>query len=45
MTAFLSSMDEEIAPSRTETATRIRCRNWDSMTCLPSSPNSASMCR
>ncbi len=45
----LSSVDEEIAPSRTETATFIRWRNWDSirsqsMTFFPTSPNSASMC-
>jgi hypothetical protein len=45
----LSSVEEEIAPSRTETATRIRWRNWDSirsksMTFLPASPNRASMC-
>ena len=45
----LSSVEEEMVPSRTETATRIRCRNWDSirsqsMTFLPGSPNRASMC-
>ncbi|MDF2709489.1 MAG: hypothetical protein K0R62_5141 [Nonomuraea muscovyensis] len=45
----LSSVDEEIAPSLTEMATRIRCQNWDSirsqsMTFLLGSPNSASMC-
>ncbi|KOV56460.1 hypothetical protein ADK64_41070 [Streptomyces sp. MMG1121] len=44
-----SSVEEEIAPSRTETATRIRCRNCDSIrsqsiTFLPGSPNRASMC-
>ncbi|REE58954.1 aldehyde dehydrogenase family protein [Streptomyces sp. 3212.3] len=37
------------APSRTETATFIKCRNWDPirskpMTFLPGSPNRASMC-
>ena len=37
------------APSRTETATVIKCRNWDPirskpMTFLPGSPNRASMC-
>ncbi|SFQ66956.1 hypothetical protein SAMN05421810_11244 [Amycolatopsis arida] len=37
-----------MAPSLTETATFIRCRNWDSirsqsMTFLPASPNRESM--
>ncbi|KOV58163.1 hypothetical protein ADK64_37385 [Streptomyces sp. MMG1121] len=45
----LSSVEEEMVPSRTETATRIRWRNWASIrsrsiVCLPGSPNRASMC-
>ncbi|OKI37801.1 hypothetical protein A6A29_40255 [Streptomyces sp. TSRI0281] len=43
-----SRVEEEMALSRTDTATFIRCRNWDSirsqsMMFLPASPNRESM--